>query len=65
MSAGDWMEDHLCDPMEPWPVECDCCHRTFGSDKMVVEEGDRWECFDCWEKLEAKERAREQSRDSS
>lgn len=60
MSAADWFEEDWA--TAPWPVECDCCHRTFGSDRMVVEEGDRWECFDCWEKLNAKEKADEQSR---
>lgn len=49
-------------PMEAWPVTCDCCSRTFMSDQMVVEEGDRWECFSCWEKLNAKEKANEQGR---
>jgi DNA-directed RNA polymerase subunit RPC12/RpoP len=39
-------------------VKCARCGKEgnagFG---LVAEEGDEWECFDCWERCNAKERA--------
>jgi hypothetical protein len=55
MSAEDWFDGYLDAPHEDWMIECACCRRTFPASDMVVEEGDRWECFPCWEKLNEQE----------
>jgi hypothetical protein len=47
-----------------WMIQCDCCQEIFTVDMLVAEEGDRWECFPCWERLNAQEAINhEQSRD--
>lgn len=37
--------------------ECDGCGREFRWHQMFVEEGDRWECAECWDRCEKAERA--------
>ena len=59
-----WTKGWDADP--DWMIQCDCCQEIFNVGQMVAEEGDRWECFACWDRLNAKEReeakAYEQSR---
>lgn len=42
---------------EPYDVPCAGCGRVLSCEVAIIEEGDRWECPECWEKFEAKERA--------
>ena len=40
-------------------VECARCGKKGTSFSFIVEEGDEWECPECWERCEAKERENE------
>ena len=51
----DWDDLPPCDPYE---VECARCGKVGTSAEFMVEEGDEWECPECWERCEAQERAR-------
>jgi len=61
--AYDFMGDQLCEccavaDLDPWPVTCARCGKQGTSAEFEVEEGDEWECPECWERCEAIERAR-------
>lgn len=43
-------------PHIDWCVECWGCGKLVKASEAIIEEGDRWECEPCWEKLESKER---------
>lgn len=47
----DCMRASSCD------VTCDGCGKTLNAHDAIIEEGDRWECPECWEKFEAIDRA--------
>lgn len=59
MSADDWFDTFIDCPDIDWEEECACCGKLFPISKMVIEEGDRWECLACWEICEAAEREAE------
>lgn len=44
--------------MAPYAVKCARCGKAGDSDSFIAEEGDEWECPECWERLEAVERLR-------
>jgi hypothetical protein len=44
------------DEFEPYDVTCAGCGKVISCVVAMLEEGDRWECPDCWEKFEARER---------
>jgi DNA-directed RNA polymerase subunit RPC12/RpoP len=44
------------DKFEPYDVTCAGCGKVLSCVDAIVEEGDRWECPDCWERFEAQER---------
>lgn len=48
--------ERLLDEASP-RQECDGCGREFRWHQMFVEEGDRWECAECWDRCEKAERA--------
>lgn len=41
---------------EPLQVECARCGKPGTSETFMVEEGDEWECPECWERCEAEQR---------
>lgn len=47
--------DGRCSPA--YEVTCARCGKQGLSSEFFVEEGDEWECPDCWHVCEAKERA--------
>lgn len=50
-------DDDLFFDYEPYDVPCAGCGRVLSCEAAIIEEGDRWECPECWEKFEAEERA--------
>lgn len=42
-------------PSEPCDVTCARCGRTLSSVDAFIEEGDEWECPECWERCNAAE----------
>jgi hypothetical protein len=42
-------------PYEPYNVQCARCGIELSCTQAVAEEGDEWECFPCWERLNEKE----------
>lgn len=42
---------------EPLQVTCARCGKAGTSNEFEIEEGDEWECPECWERCEAAERA--------
>lgn len=41
---------------EPYDVTCARCGKVLPCDEACIEEGDEWECHECWERCEAQER---------
>lgn len=62
IGAFDFMGDMLCGACATeamvYPVTCARCGKEGTSATFEVEEGDEWECPECWERCEAQERAR-------
>lgn len=46
-------------PFEPYDVECARCGITLSCEDAMIEEGDEWECFPCWERLNKEEAMKE------
>ena len=42
-------------PCEPLQVECARCGKPGTSETFLIEEGDKWECPECWERCEAEQ----------
>lgn len=42
---------------QPYDVECARCGKVLSCEDAYVEEGDEWECPECFERCEAQERA--------
>ena len=60
--ALDFMGDCFCpecaaDVTKPLDVVCARCGKAGTSKIFMLEEGDEWECEDCWARCEAQERA--------
>lgn len=49
--------DYYDSNWEPYDVTCAGCGKVLPCDEACLEEGDRWECPECWEKFNAQERA--------
>jgi DNA-directed RNA polymerase subunit RPC12/RpoP len=54
-------EKEIWDEMQadavPLAVECARCGKPGSSENFMLEEGDEWECPDCWMQCEIEERA--------
>ena len=48
-------EDDL-PPPEPYGVLCARCGKLGMTSTFMLEEGDEWECPECWERCEAQEK---------
>ena len=44
-------------PMPDYDVTCARCGKVLSCLDAYIEEGDEWECPECWERCEAAERA--------
>ena len=51
-------------PPDPYDVTCARCGKVGPCTEFMVEEGDEWECPECWERCEAQERERARSNSS-
>lgn len=49
--------EQIDDPFTPYDVTCARCGKVLPCDEAYVEEGNEWECPECWERCEAAERA--------
>lgn len=60
MSKSELLQEleRLCcpDDFEPYKVNCARCGKEGMCTEFMVEEGDEWECPECWERCEAAER---------
>lgn len=51
MSAFDDFIDHT--ELPPLQVVCARCGKAGTSETFIIEEGDEWECPECWDRCEA------------
>ena len=52
--AGDIADDL---EFEDYPVGCARCGLAGWASSFIAEEGDEWECPECWDRENARERA--------
>jgi DNA-directed RNA polymerase subunit RPC12/RpoP len=47
-------------PIEEYPVDCARCGKIGTTGTFVMEEGDEWECPECWMRCNKMEREEEE-----